>query len=604
MSEITVSQYPVLQLDLPGYSVLPVALPLNTQGEGSGYIDNPIGGPLKLDLGPLAPIQYPNQGEEARGPQGPMGQTGPRGPRGLQGNGKSAYQIWLEAGNVGSVYDFLASLGYGVDLGSLIELIRGPLGAELGERLSEQDLKILQAQMAADARLYAAEVAIHEANTNTANAIAAEALARADAMIALHGELESAIIAESVTRSNEDESYASQTNLLFAQFDTDLRALVSQEASARATADQANAEQTNLVNSRLDSGGDIATAMSTLQTNITNTNGQVSILSQSIDQVQANLSSATSSLQASYDSLSGKYNASHTVTLNVDGHISGTRSENDGTRSSFSVLADVFRVIGSTNQGLEWLSGALRAYMGTAQVVIGGGIGNDNLLIAAGPNVGASGATKANSSLSLDSAGNLEIRGRMQASLIQSSALAIESLRIATGGGRYAPFTIRDGRYIVQNGTNASRTLTVDGYVSPGNGSGYHWKRFARHRMDVWLDVQISGDTGNETAIVEVQYDGGGWQTIESVIFNCNYRGSYPILIRYTTLESWGTVAFRVRTTQNRTEAMRITVDVANYNESGNSPGSSSGVSGGGGAPPPPGGNGGNQPPPYEIPLT
>lgn len=423
MSQITVSQHPVLQLDLPGYSVLPVTLPLNTQGEGSGYIDNPIGGPLKLDLGPLAPIQYPNQGEEARGPQGPMGQTGPRGPRGLQGNGKSAYQIWLEAGNVGSVYDFLASLGYGVDLGSLIDLIRGPLDAELGERLSEQDLKILQAQMAADARLYEAEVAIHDANTNTANAIAAEALARADALIALHGELESAIIAESVTRSNEDESYASQTNLLFAQFDTDLRALVSQEASARATADQANAEQINLVNSRLDSGGDIATAMSTLQTNITNTNGQVSILSQSIDQVQANLSSATSSLQASYDSLSGKYNASHTVTLSVDGHVSGTRSENDGSTSRFSILATVFQVISSASTGLEWRDGYLRAYTGAIQLIFGINFGaSGNLCFWYGANLGANGATKSNATIWFDNAGNAYFGGTLSAGILKNSA--------------------------------------------------------------------------------------------------------------------------------------------------------------------------------------
>ena len=501
MSEITVSQHPVLQLDLPGYSVLPVTLPLNTQGEGSGYIDNPIGGPLKLDLGPLAPIQYPNQGEEARGPQGPMGQTGPRGPRGLQGNGKSAYQIWLDAGNVGSVYDFLASLGYGVDLGSLIELIRGPLYAELVERLSEQDLKLLQAQMAADARLYAAEAAIHEANTNTANAIATEALARADALIALHGEMESAIIAESVTRSNEDESYASQTNLLFAQFNTDLRALVSQEASTRATADSANAQQINLVNSRLNSGGDIATAMSTLQTNINNTNGRVTILSQSIDQVQANLASATSSVQASYDSLTGKYNASHTVTLSVDGHVSGTRSENNGSTSRFSILATVFQVISSASTGLEWRDGYLRAYSGAIQLIFGVNFGSSgNLCFWYGPNVGVAGASKANATIWFDNAGSAYFGGTLSSGILKNGATTTSTqtvgLEMTVG-----PFSTNGNQRSVMFSFSRTDSWRYSGYghqgFVPGAGSNQTivtvYRKLGTDPETVWRTFTING---------------------------------------------------------------------------------------------------------------
>lgn len=419
--------------------------------------------------------------------------------------------------------------------------------------------------------------------------------------------------------SDAVQSVATDQNLLAAQFrggytGNDINAvtegLLFQERQARATQDTAIASDVTSLRARLDTG-DVATAISSLTTNVTNLGDEIQAEAQRIDSVTATANGLSAQVTTQANALAstdGRLRAIRTVALNVNGHISGTVSENDGITSSFSVLADVFRVIGSANRGLEWISGALRAYMGSAQVVIGGGIGSDNLLIAAGPNVGASGATKANSSLSLDNAGNLEIRGRMRASLIESSAMALESLRLATGGGRYAPFTIRDGRYIVQNNTNASRTLTVDGFVSPNNGTGYHWKRFARNRMDIWLDAQISGDTGNETAILEVQYDGGAWLPIESVTFNCNYRGSYPILIRYTTVDSWSTVSFRVRTTQNRTEALRLTVDIANYNESGNTPGSSSGLTGGGGSAPPitggPGGPGGNQPPPYNIPLT
>lgn len=48
------------------------------------------------------------------GEQGPQGATGPAGAQGLQGIpgavGKSAYQVWLDAGNSGTEADFLASL--------------------------------------------------------------------------------------------------------------------------------------------------------------------------------------------------------------------------------------------------------------------------------------------------------------------------------------------------------------------------------------------------------------------------------------------------------------------------------------------------------------
>lgn len=79
----------------------------------------------------------------ARGPQGEQGPEGPRGlkgsqgetgPQGLEGlpgtdgsngtDGKSAYQIWLDEGNVGKELDFLESLtgepGLGVEPGFLV----------------------------------------------------------------------------------------------------------------------------------------------------------------------------------------------------------------------------------------------------------------------------------------------------------------------------------------------------------------------------------------------------------------------------------------------------------------------------------------------------
>ena len=65
-------------------------------------------------------IQGPKGDQGETGPQGPKGdpgETGPQGPKGDPGDtgdkgaqGKSAYDLWLEAGNVGTEADFLLSL--------------------------------------------------------------------------------------------------------------------------------------------------------------------------------------------------------------------------------------------------------------------------------------------------------------------------------------------------------------------------------------------------------------------------------------------------------------------------------------------------------------
>ena len=76
----------------------------------------------------LASLQGPAGNDGATGPQGPIGFTGLTGPAGADGeDGKSAYYLWLEAGNTGTEADFLASLegpagtytaGYGIEITS------------------------------------------------------------------------------------------------------------------------------------------------------------------------------------------------------------------------------------------------------------------------------------------------------------------------------------------------------------------------------------------------------------------------------------------------------------------------------------------------------
>jgi hypothetical protein len=63
--------------------------------------------------GPIGP-QGPKGDTGATGPQGAPGPQGPVGPSGLQGakgdQGSSAYQVWLDDGNVGTETDFLNDL--------------------------------------------------------------------------------------------------------------------------------------------------------------------------------------------------------------------------------------------------------------------------------------------------------------------------------------------------------------------------------------------------------------------------------------------------------------------------------------------------------------
>ena len=63
--------------------------------------------------GPIGP-QGPQGDTGATGPQGAPGPQGPVGPSGLQGAkgdlGSSAYQVWLDNGNVGTETDFLNDL--------------------------------------------------------------------------------------------------------------------------------------------------------------------------------------------------------------------------------------------------------------------------------------------------------------------------------------------------------------------------------------------------------------------------------------------------------------------------------------------------------------
>lgn len=65
---------------------------------------------IQGETGPQG-IQGPKGEQGPQGIQGPKGETGPQGIQGFKGEqGKSAYQIWLDLGNIGTEEDFIKSL--------------------------------------------------------------------------------------------------------------------------------------------------------------------------------------------------------------------------------------------------------------------------------------------------------------------------------------------------------------------------------------------------------------------------------------------------------------------------------------------------------------
>jgi predicted phage tail protein len=281
-----------------------------------------------------------------------------------------------------------------------------------------------------------------------------------------------------------------------------------------------------------------ASAISTLQTTTSNQGGQISSQASQISSLSSTVNGNTTSINSissTVNGLQGKVG----VTINANGYITGYAMNNNGQVGTFDILADKFRVINPSG------SGNLMEYSG----------------------------------------GNLNVSGIIQGSLVRSSAMELGSTRIHTGSGRLAPFSIRDTAYKLNaNNGVSSMTLSIGGFIGPGYGSGYDAKRFARQKMDVYLDVVIAADDGAETLYMEVQYDGGGWTQIQAIPFDGDNRTTFGVSLRYTTVDSWSTAAFRLRTTQVHTNALSFDLQINNCNESGNAAGSNSGLSATGGA--------------------
>ena len=319
--------------------------------------------------------------------------------------------------------------------------------------------------------------------------------------------------------------------------------------------------------------------------------------------IDSKYASVTQSMQAQVTSQGNNLTsilAQYFLAVNAAGKVAGMKIGSNGTTGSVEFLADIFRVIASGDAGMEWQANYLRTYGTGFQFVIGTGFGvGGKFAMWFGPNVGAAACDTSNAISYSTIAGYQQTSGVIKGGLLSASAMEIGSTRIHTDGGRLAPFSVQDMSFSSINGSGWQNfTQTVDGFVGPNNGSGYHAKRFSAQRMDVILDVLCAGSRNTETVVLEVQYDGGSWSGITSVNMDVSNKAMIPLMIRYTTLDTWSTLAFRARTTNGNSQALSIKVSVWNYNQSANAAGSNSGTtgsgSGGGSLPPSSGGGGGS----------
>jgi len=148
-----------------------------------------------------------------------------------------------------------------------------------------------------------------------------------------------------------------------------------------------------------------ATQLTSVSTSITNLNGQVT-----------NIASAQTLLQVEVDSL-GAAKGTWGVYFDINGHISGLQSINDGIKSEFNVSASAFRLLnpGAAN-GMEIQDGHLRVWRGGTQRIIGNGFGvGGELMDYFGPSVGAANANKTNAVMWMDRDGNAAFNGQITA---------------------------------------------------------------------------------------------------------------------------------------------------------------------------------------------
>jgi hypothetical protein len=206
--------------------------------------------------------------------------------------------------------------------------------------------------------------------------------------------------------------------------------------------------------------------------------------------------------------------ASSTLTLDVNGYISGTQSMNDGKRSSFTVLADIFRVISGGLTGYEVQSGYQRNYSAGAQLVTGHNFGvSKDLVFWYGPNVGAANCTKANAVIWFDKNGGAYFGGTLSAGTLKNAVQTTTTVTVGTSLVN-GPFTTLGRVRTVSVGLSRNVTRTKNAYSPQGfvAGAGSNtatvqvYRKIGSGAETLWQTLNVGGgvDIFNETDAPDV----------------------------------------------------------------------------------------------------
>ena len=195
-----------------------------------------------------------------------------------------------------------------------------------------------------------------------------------------------------------------------------------------------------------------------------------------------------------------------------------------------SVSAD--RLMAGTNGSTVWT---------------GGGLVSSNFN---GNPVGVIGSPTSGFRLSSNSAGNSSdpnIYGAyIRGSTIAASALAVDSLKIETAVNTFAPLSFASVAS-VQNQITSDYSLYLDTIFSPVYAGGYYNKRVSSYQTPINLFMNCFIDVGDVTCLFEVNYDGGGWRTVDTRTQNGNGNSGFTWSTIYVPEASWSYLQIRFR---------------------------------------------------------
>ena len=259
----------------------------------------------------------------------------------------------------------------------------------------------------------------------------------------------------------------------------------------------------------------------------------------------AGTASVTQQALVTANSTDGRLRAKLTHVLDVNGNISGTVSENDGVRSSYSILATVFRVISTlTGMGMEWQNGYLRIWKGSAQLILGHTFGSGDLVFWYGPNVGAGNCTKANGTIWFDTGGSAYFGGQLSIGTFKnaaqstqiSTAASVETGAFTTNGGqRVVTSSLAYNNQGVTTATITPQNVTATVVVERSRGGGA-WSQIATYSATGQLVLESTEGANNRYRVnlggsVTHADNTGGTQTVNYRARVTSASGPWPVVL-------------------------------------------------------------------------